>query len=158
VREVQLTQGYVALVSDKDYARVSKFKWHITRNRTTVYAYSRLGKGRAAPEVPMHVLIMGTKVDHIDHNGLHNWRKNLRPATQRQNMMNITKTSSKTSSKYKGVCWHKAGKKWFAYIKLYGKMHYIGLFSAEKDAALAYDVKARELFGEFANPNFKENL
>ena len=160
MKEVPLSQSYVALVSDKDYQRVSQFKWHIIRNRTTVYAYSRLGKPsrKGAKEIPMHSFIVGGKADHKDHYGLNNQRYNLRLATQSQNLMNMSKTTSKTSSRYKSVCWHKAGKKWFAYIKLKGKMKYIGLFAKEKDAALAYDVKAKELFGEFANPNFKEQL
>ena len=33
MKEIQLSQGYVALVSDKDYRRVSQFKWSAMRAR-----------------------------------------------------------------------------------------------------------------------------
>ena len=39
MRKVPLSQGMLALVSDKDYARVSKFKWYAQKpNSTTFYA------------------------------------------------------------------------------------------------------------------------
>jgi|ERR1039458_9355682 hypothetical protein len=155
---IPLTQGLFAWVDDADFERVSMHKWYPVKNKTTVYAYSRLDKGKRGKQVPMHVFIMGTKVDHKDHDGLNNQRCNLRPATQGQNRCNSTKTTSKTSSKFKGVCWHKKAQRWMASIKLHSKPIYIGLFMVEYDAARAYDAKARELFGEFANTNFKEVL
>jgi AP2 domain len=158
LKKVKLTQGYAATVSDADYKRVAQFNWHIVRNKTTVYAYSRLGRGKSTPSVPMHTFITGAKVDHIDHNGLHNWRSNLRPCTQRQNMMNRCKTHSKTSSVYKGVCWHKQAGKWTASIRMHRKSIHIGLFASQVVAAKAYDAKARELFGSFACTNFKEKI
>jgi len=60
----------------------------------------------------------------------------------------------KGSSMYKGVYWHKLAKKWGARITKNYKQHHIGLFISEKKAAMAYDEKARELFGEFALTNF----
>lgn len=59
-----------------------------------------------------------------------------------------------TSSKFKGVCWHKRDNGWRAYIRKDGKQLYLGLFTSEAEAACAYDVKAKELFGEFARLNF----
>lgn len=157
MRKVKLTHGYAALVDNKDYQRVISVgtgTWWPVRNRTTVYAYTKI-KGK---DVPMHTFILGGKADHRDHNGLNNQRHNLRLATQSQNLMNMSKTTSKTSSRYKGVCWHKKAKKWVASIKLEQRSIYIGLFSTQIVAARAYDKKAKELFGEFANTNFKESL
>ena len=48
------------------------------------------------------------------------------------------------SSKYKGVSYHKKTKKYQASITIKGKHTYIGLYSTQEEAALAYDEKARE--------------
>jgi hypothetical protein len=58
------------------------------------------------------------------------------------------------SSQYKGVSWNRLNKNWRSCIKTGGKQIPLGSFLDEKMAALAYDVAAREIFGEFANFNF----
>jgi hypothetical protein len=107
----------------------------------------------------MHRFILGAtdrkvKVDHKDRDGLNNQRYNLRPSTNGQNNMNSSKRSDGNSSKYKGVCWHKRYGKFQAGIKLNGRSKYLGMFTDELQAALAYDAAAREHFGEFALCNF----
>ena len=54
---------------------------------------------------------------------------------------------------YKGVCLCKKSNKWRATIMIDGKNKHLGLFTNEEDAAQAYNTKAIELFGEFANLN-----
>jgi|ETNvirnome_6_100_1030635.scaffolds.fasta_scaffold02407_3 hypothetical protein len=56
----------------------------------------------------------------------------------------------KTSSQYRGVTWHKGGKKWQAATRHDGKNIYLGHFTCEKEAARAYNKKAIELRGEYA--------
>ena len=99
-------------------------------------------------EAPDHLF-----VDHIDHNGLNNRRSNLRLCTTAQNARNVFSYKGSTS-KYKGVCWYKEGRKWAAKIKLNNKAYHLGLFEDETEAAIAYDKKARELHGEFGCLNF----
>lgn len=48
--------------------------------------------------------------------------------------------------------------KWGASIKKNLKSFYLGSFETERDAAIAYDHKARELFGPNAKTNFKETF
>ena len=97
----------------------------------------------------------GMVVDHIDGNGLNNRKSNLRICTKAQNVHN-SRPRTNTSSKYKGVFWNKANKKWSATIHKGDKWTYIGGFDDEKEAARAYDRKAAEFFGEFAYLNFPE--
>ena len=91
-------------------------------------------------------------VDHIDHDGLNNCKSNLRIATLSENRRNSRKAKD-TSSKYKGVSWHKNNKKWEVKIGFNYKKIHIGYFNNIKEAAEAYNKKAKELFGEFAYLN-----
>ena len=155
MQTIQLTQGFVALVDDTDYERVSAFRWSANKNRNTVYAY-RKDFGRT---VYLHRFICGVtdrkvKVDHRDRDGLNCQRRNLRVCSTGQNAMNSGKRSDGVSSQYKGVCWHERYGKFQAEIKLNGRSKYLGMFASELDAALAYDAAAREYFGEFALCNF----
>ena len=100
----------------------------------------------------MHKLITGYKeTDHIDGNGLNNQRGNLRSVTDSQNQMN--RKNIRGTSKYKGVYWNKANKKWLARITINQKNIYIGYFLYEHNAAHAYNFKATELYGEYASLN-----
>jgi len=92
------------------------------------------------------------KTDHQDGNGLNNQRYNIRECTNSQNAMN-SQIIRKHSSQFKGVSWFKRDKKWRSYID-YPQKH-IGYFNSEIEAAKAYDMRAKELFGEFAYLNFK---
>ena len=95
------------------------------------------------------------EVDHINRCKTDNQVCNLRYVSHSQNMMNRMKqTRRATSSQYKGVQWNKLRQKWKASIKLEGRQIYLGLYTCEEEAALAYDLKAEEIFGEHAHLNF----
>jgi len=159
MREIELTQGYVALIDDEDYELVSGYEWHLHRDRNANYARTSVSRNGKRARVYMHRLIMdapkGRQVDHIDHDALNNRRANLRMCTASQNQGNQRKQTG-TSSQYKGVCWHKEKGKWHAKIKANAPCRHLGYFSDETDAARAYNDAARELFGEFAELNVIE--
>ena len=93
-------------------------------------------------------------VDHIDRNKLNNHLSNLRWCTREENQHNRSKQKKDTTSVYKGVYFDKKANKWRAQIKHNGQQIHIGYFLDESEAGRAYDRKANELFGEFANLNF----
>ena len=92
-------------------------------------------------------------VDHIYRNRLSNIASNLRWVTHQQNLMNQTKRTTPTSSRYKGVCFDKRSQKWLAYIQKDGKVKNLGYFDNQEDAARASNAKASEIFGEYASLN-----
>jgi hypothetical protein len=163
MKEIELTQGKVALVDDEDYGWLNQWKWFADKNKNTFYA-RRQGKTNNGKQsaIRMHRLILNatnkeTEVDHYDMNGLNNQRYNIRLCTGQQNRMN-QKSRQGTSSKFKGVAWNKARKKWHARIGFNGEKKHLGLFISETEAALAYNKAATELFGEFARLNIIEEL
>lgn len=94
-------------------------------------------------------------IDHIDGDPTNNRLSNLRLATPGQNSHNMMKGKRKMSSRYKGVA--KEGSKWKAYIRSEGKTYTIGRYLTEEEAAVAYDTKAQEVFGQHARCNFGAN-
>jgi hypothetical protein len=91
------------------------------------------------------------EVDHIDQDKTNNIVSNLRWVTPQQNMWNRNKRMTPSSSRYIGVTYHKRSNKWSSRIvRNDGSRNHIGMFHNEKDAARAYNDKARELRGNFA--------
>ena len=160
-QEINLTQGKVALVEDRDYCYLMTWAWTANNIGNTWYAIRSEGRGDCRAVVLMHRVILqarrGQDVDHVNHNGLDNRRENVRVCTRSQNNQNQTRRSGGTS-RFKGV-WLRSGSRqnpWRAEIKADGKRHYLGKFATEEAAALAYNEAAEELFGEFAFPNVLE--
>ena len=92
------------------------------------------------------------QIDHINGDRSDNRISNLRMATNAQNQCN-TKISSRNKSGYRGVSWSKSKGKWYAKIMFNQKTISLGYFNNKEEAALAYNKKALELFGEFAYLN-----
>lgn len=145
----------VACIDIDDWFKFSKYK-HGTQlvNKDTnvlrlnYYNYEKRIKGL------LHRLIMdcpkGLEVDHINHDNLDNRKNNLRIVTRKQNRYN-TRRQVGSVSKFKGVWYYKGrNKPWVASVNKDKKKYSLGYFYTQEEAAIAYNKKALELFGEYA--------
>lgn len=154
VREIPLSQGKCALVDDADFTRVNQYKWFAMKSDDGRW-YARRTPTKDCAAIYMHRFILGTLpseiVDHRDRDGLNCQRSNLRPCTNGQNQANAIAPRHNTSG-FKGV--YRKRTKWAATIGFQGERYFLGSFFTAEEAALAYDDKATDLFGEFARLNF----
>jgi len=168
MKEIKLSKGrwhpsansdrYVALVDNEDYEYLNQFNWHVVF-RKDCKVPSEIQGYVLGEYIKMHRLVMKVSdskvcIDHADGNPLNNQKYNLRACTHTQNMAN-RKVPANNKSGYKGVSWHKQHGKWYASISANRKLIFLGLFADLIEAAKAYDAKAKEIHGEFANLNFK---
>jgi hypothetical protein len=147
--------GHKVIVDDEDFEELSRYNWHPANSHDKKVAYA---KGHIdGILIKMHRFILkiheydikNKLIDHKDQNGLNNQKDNLRICDNSKNKQNANKRKVKCSSKYKGVSFNKALCKWQSYIMINQKRFHIGYYNIEEDAALAYNEKAIELFGEF---------
>lgn len=157
MKRIPLTRGQSTVVSDDDYPGLSRHCWHLRTTNHKKYAIRR--EYFPTPRwVRMHREILKAtdelEVDHINGDGLDNRRENLRLCSHRENCRASKTKTPGTSSRFRGVTWHRIGKRWMAQLKKNGKRIYLGLFLAEEAAARCYDAAAIEHFGKFASLNF----
>lgn len=113
------------------------------------YCQIRVGKRY----VYLHREILGNpscEVDHINGDKLDNRKENLRLATRQQNECNKQAYKNNTSGA-KGVIKDKRSGKYVARIRYNNRSIHIGCYTTLQAAVDAYNRKAEELFGEYAN-------
>lgn len=159
MKKIKLTQGKFALVDDEDFEYLNQFKWCYLPKQRTVgeYGYAvrnSLNRKRIFMHNAITIKKNGLGLDHKDRNGLNNQKENLRLATRSQNNANMVGHGK--TSRFKGIYLRKTKNKnsWFAEICYKYVRYYLGTFQSEKEAAKAYDLAAKKLFGEFARLNF----
>jgi hypothetical protein len=140
----------VTTIDKKNYNRIKNFRWHARGEKPYLYAATYIGHNETGEQwtLLLHRLINsfeGENVDHINGDTLDNREENLRTCTSKQNALNRKKY--KNSVYQKGVS--KRGKKYLARITINNKTTRIGLFGTEQEASEAYELYAKNLFGEF---------
>jgi hypothetical protein len=142
------------LVDPADIPMLSQCNWTVSKSTKGLFYAKRIN-----PHGLMHVILMGRKgVDHKNGNGLDNRRDNLRFATLSQNGIN-QKRRNGIKSKYKGVVPPRpeiGSNYWRFKVTIGFKQREFGKYATELEAALAYDKKAKEVYGEWARLNFPE--
>ena len=157
---IPLTKGYYAVVNADRHAYLSRWKWYASWSESVHGFYAvrneRKSDGETRP-VLMHRVVSGVPdgidCDHKDGNMLMNVDLNLRPANDSQNSSNRPKQSNNTSG-YKGVSRSDSRNGYKSRITVNRVEEHIGSYSTAIEAALAYDLRAVEVHGEFACLNF----
>lgn len=157
MKTITLSNNGIAVVDDEDYDWLSVYKWS---HNGIGYIQSWINKR----VVLMHRLIMnaqpGQELDHINRVKHDNQRHNLRFVSRTENMNNMPYIDYSTAfqgtrkgatSEYIGVCY--CQNLWRSSCKR-GSVRLCTTHKTEKEAALAYDDKARMLYGENAKVNF----
>lgn len=151
----------ICFVDDDDFELLSLQTWQLSHTTNTFYA--RTTQKNNQKSRAMHKIIMekhfnthnDTIIDHMDQNGLNNQKKNLRVADKSKNGAN-SKLNKANKSGYRGVTFQKDINKWRVRIWKNNKPISGGCFKNKFDAARAYDLIAKEIFGDFATLNFPE--
>lgn len=150
---IPLSQGYEAVIDAADVTLVMGFNWTAKVTPWTVYVGRNETLGGKLVLLRLHRVLLnaplGVHVDHINGDGLDNRRVNLRLATNAENGRNQRRHANNACG-FKGVYWHKRGKKWAASIGFNGQNKHLGLFNKPESAHAAYCEAAALLHGEFA--------
>lgn len=149
---IPLKDGVVATCDEDRFKEVNQYTWYLGQGRN---AYPRAFINKNCKALSLHKYLypnLGT-LDHINMNKLDNRSCNLRIATDQQNRHNTGKRKINKVG-FKGVA--PSGRFFRACIAACGRQIYLGSFKTAEEAARAYDIKAKELHGEFARLNFPE--
>jgi len=155
---IELTQDRFAVVDNKDFAWLSKWKWYYRRgkDRKTGYAVRNTGRWPHQRTVLMHIAIMkrhkrwkhGRQVDDINTCGCDNRKVNLRLATRSGQRANVGLCSNNTSG-VTGVSWYRQRNKWRARIIVNGKQKHLGYFDDFDEAVKERQQAEIKYYGKF---------
>ena len=150
IRYIGVTQGQYAVVSTRDYEYLMQWLWYARWDPKVKTFYAVRKETAYSKPILMHQVIFGAcdRVDHVDGNGLHNWRENLRESSRAENAWNAKLYPTNTSG-FKGVHQRKDTGAWVARVWCNKITYYVGEFPTREEANEARIAKAKELHGKF---------
>lgn len=144
------------LIDEEDLDIVSRYYWRISHAHGGKWYVLRQTGHKHQKLILLHRFLLNApknkEVDHINGNTLDNRKCNLRLCEHAENMRN-RKMNKNNKTGYKGVSLRKDKNLYTAEIQIDYKTVHLGFFKSSKEAALAYNKKAIELYGEFAQLN-----
>jgi hypothetical protein len=163
MKTVPLSQGYVAIVDDEDYDRVSRHKWQarVVRRRDgselNVYAGLTVCRNGKRTQELLHRFIISVRdpaveLDHRDGNGLNCQKSNLRICTHAENSRN-RRLKADNSLGLKGVHYCKDLGTFRARIMVGDKRKSLGQYATAELAARAYDFASEKYHGSYGLTN-----
>lgn len=163
MKQIPLRNEKFAIVDDEDFPFLARFSWSEPGEKHYHICAQFWTDDQKNTSIPMYKFILGSKAKSVlfkNGNLLDHRKENLEHVSRSHLIHKGKKTMTwggrKASSKYKGVSYKKGRGVWEVHIydktKL-GNRAYLGSFVDEKDAALTYNKKARELYGEYAYQN-----
>lgn len=164
-RFLTLRNGEKVKIDSADFEKANQHKWYMIQqknsgkrqavtNLKTKNGYKQVTLGKFLMNPPQGKMVYPRRSREI----LDYRRQNLIVCTMRERQIMLPKRKSNCSSPFKGVAWEKSRGKWRAHIDIKGQTRTIGYFDDEIAAALAYNKKARELYGDIAYQNNVKNL
>lgn len=160
-----IIQGKEILLNNNDYEYLKHFKWKVIKKGNDQYACIRKmkGIGKEMTTIYMHEFLIDIEnqncIGFRNKNTLDNRRENLFSIPKGFSIQRTRKRQTvqgkMTTSKYKGVTRRiKRGKIiWEVRICKDKKTYYLGSYKTQKQASLAYNKKAIELYGDNAYVN-----
>lgn len=160
---IALTRGQVAMIDAKN-ADLAQFNWQANKAINGMfYAYRSVHAGGKQRQVGLHrvvlerklgrPLVRGEQPDHENRITLDNRESNIRLASVSNNAQNRSQPVG--PSGYRVVKPSKESSRWMASIKpAHGRAISLGTFDSSLEAAVAYDMAAMDLHGEFALTNY----
>lgn len=184
MKKIPLNNGQFFIVDDEDYPVLSRFSWHFSKKDKyhtfprTAHSVTQDNGKKITRNLPIDIFLTvnrnGKRPIPIDGNYLNCRKSNIKLVHITRQKQLAKKTDlymgDKPTSKYKGVSFLHSIDKWRAYIreprssaKKIGetskqrKQINLGCYDTEHEAAIAYNKKAKELYGEYAYQNIIEN-
>ncbi len=137
----------IVFLDDDDFEEVLKFKWTLNGG----YAYLSNAKGISLAMTDIIAAknkLEGAECHHKDGNPLNNQKANLLFCNKQQHR---AQEPTKNITGFRGV--YAKRSKWGAQIGFKGQNIRLGVFTTVEEAALAYNRKAKELYGDSAFQN-----
>lgn len=161
MKQIPLNQGKFAIVDDEDYPVLNRFTLSINTGYNSFPRVCFKAENNVTYNIPITRFLFDTyhfsKTGYMpvpkDGNYLNCSKANITFVFNSIRRQRSAKTMNLKTSKYKGVCKaNRQPKCWRGYIKTNEKQ-YAAYFYTEKEAALWYNERAIELFGDLAYQN-----
>ena len=170
MKNIPITQGKYAIVDDEDFPYLNRFLWCVRNDVENGRGYRVVTFIACYKEKSLYVSMGKFLVDNKNNDSFVVLHKNGNFLDFRKENLLLGSLSEKKikegkynlakvpTSKYKGV--YKAKKQssnnrklWKAAIRKENVKYHLGYFYTEKEAAKAYNEKAKELYGDIAFQN-----